>query len=157
MSLGNGLNQLFEQALVNHPQLVNEIKKYVDKEWETAGEQWKNEVYSDADALEKMKGQDIVKKMREFSFNSINSKWDENLKWFDLLGCFKGNMFLAKNLTILKGAMFEDILRRLIGAFGSSYNTKELCKYVFDSINDATLKVEAMEWIGKYDAEHRFE
>ena len=66
-------------------------------------------------------------------------------------------MFLAKNLTILKGAMFEDILRRLIGAFGSSYNTKELCKYVFDSINDATLKVEAMEWIGKYDAEHRFE
>ena len=138
------LNRLFESGLSNNPKLVANILKHGDKKWDEAKDNWLN---TDDKTLDKMKNQPIVKKIKDFSFSKIYSapSWSNpKFNFFYVVNDQAAVGLMAHNMKKLKTMLFNDLINRLIQVFGATSDTVKLCKYVFDSITDTTLKNEAI-------------
>jgi hypothetical protein len=142
-SVAVAINKLFESGLANNPRLVAYLLKYCDKQWNDARENWLN---TDEKTLDKMKNQPIVKKIKEFTFSKIYSATSWSYAKFDFYYVVnQSNVgMIAGNLIKLKSILFGDLIKRLISVFDPTSDTYKLCKYVFESISDNTLKNEAM-------------
>lgn len=142
-SVAVSINRLFELGLANNPRLVANILKHSDKKWNEARENWLN---TDDKTLDKMKNLSIVKKIKDFRFSNIYSasSWSNAKYNFFYVFNDQNNVgLLAQNLTKLKSLFFGDLIKRFVIIFDHTFDTYKLCKYVFDSIIDNTLKNEA--------------
>lgn len=138
------INRLFELGLANNPKLVTNILEYNTKKWEEARENWLN---TDDKTLDKMKNQPIVRKIKEFTFSKIYSasSWSNaKYNFFYVVNDQSNVNLLARSITKLKPILFGDLIKQLIMVFDPTHDTYKLCKYVFDSITDNTLKNEAI-------------
>lgn len=156
-NLGSSLNDLFEKGLVDNPDIVNEINEEAGRQWKAAYTTWQNTDRASGDMLALMKEQPIIKKMvREMDYGVIYNKWvGKNWKWFSFLS---GNSrtTLANIIEELRDFFFEDLINRVIGVFGPSANTRELCKYLFEAIPEEAMKKAAMTKVDTFDRNHKF-
>ena len=150
------INMLFELGLANNPKLVTNILQYSLEEWSKARENWLN---VEMKTLEKMKGQPIVKKIKEFTFSKIYSatSWSNPKYSIFFVVCDQNVQLIEQNMLKLKGFFFKDFIKQLIGVFDASSDTFKLCKYVFETINDKTLKNEAIAVLEQAKADGDFE
>lgn len=142
-SVAMAINNLFEFGLANNPKLVSDILKYSAKKWQAAKDEWQN---VEEKTAEKMKQHSIIKLIREFAFSKIYSasSWSNAKYNFFYVLSDQNVRLIASQLTKLKRLVFNGLIAQLIDVFGSSADTYELCEYVFDAIQDTTLKEEAM-------------
>ena len=93
-----------------------------------------------------MKQHSIIKLIREFAFSKIYSasSWSNAKYNFFYVLSDQNVRLIASQLTKLKRLVFNGLIAQLIDVFGSSADTYELCEYVFEAIQDTTLKEEAM-------------
>ena len=151
-----GISMLFEQGLANNPKLVATILKHGEKEWDEARENWLN---VGTKTLDKMKTQPIVRKIKEFTFSKINPShsWSNTKYDFFFVVSDQNVQLIEQNLQTLKSFFFKDIIQRLIGVFDASSDTFKLCKHLFETVDDTTLKNEAIAVLEQAQTDGYFE
>ena len=156
-NLEAGLNDLLEKGLIDNPSIVQEIKKSIDLEWKAAKEEWQRTDLSSGIILNLMNELTIIKKMKETDYETIYSSWNgKGWKWFSFLSACN-NTTLSKTIDRLKVYFFEELIIRIIGVFGPSANTRQLCESLFDSIPDSNMKAIALNKVKELDQKHIFE
>ena len=155
-SVAMAINNLFEQGLANNPALVNYILKHSEKVWTEAKNTWQN---TDEKSLDKMKDQEIIKKIKDFTFSKIYgaSSWANAKYDFFFVVSDQNVRLIARNLLKLKSQLFNDLISRLIDVFEPTTDTYELCKDVFDAIKDKTLRDEAQTLLDEAKEQGLFE
>ena len=143
-SVAMAINLLFESGLSNNPRLVASLLAHKDKEWDKARDSWLN---VDNKTIDAMKDQPIVKRIIKFSFSDIYDipGWkDPNFDFFYIVGDQNVEM-IAQNIKKLRMQLFSGLTQNLIHVFGASANCYELCTYVFGTIKEKSLRVEALK------------
>jgi hypothetical protein len=148
------LNSLFEKGLVNNPGIVDHINDYVEEQWAEAKEEWLCAERDENNELQKMKDSNIVKKIIDFQFN-IHNSFKKSQSWFTILNSRKG-LLLFDVINEHKDFFFEDLIEHLIEIFGSSSNTKKLCKYVLSKAG-AKMQDDINILLERFEDEGRFE
>ena len=155
-SVAMSVSLLFESVLANNPKMVAVILAHSKKEWDKARESWMN---VSTQSVEAMKNQPIVKKILGFTFSKLyeaNNWRDEKYDFFYIIGD-QNVQLIAKNISKLKNLVFSDLISHFIGVFDASSDTYKLCKYVFGTIKDNTLKKEALAVLEQANDEGKFE
>jgi hypothetical protein len=148
----SALNNLFENGLVNNPDIVDQVNEYVDAKWEEAKEKWIEAERDENNELQKMKDSAIVKTITEFKFN-IHRSFKTKQSWFTLLKSRPG-LLLCQIIKENKEYFFEDLIDHLIEIFGPSVNTRKLCNSV---LSVAKMKADTDSILTNYEDEKRFE
>lgn len=148
------LNNLYEKALVNNPEIVEEVNKYVEEKWKEARNKWLGANHDESNELQMMKDSEIVKTLVDFRF-SIHASFKRNQSWFTLLNSRKG-LLLNAVINEHRNFFFEDLITRLIDVFGASVNTKELCQYVLKAAG-TKMKDDIDALMERFEDEGRFE
>lgn len=144
-SVAVGISSLFESGLCNNPKLVEDILRHSDKKWSAAKEDWQN---CDEKTVERMKELPMVKLLTGFTFSKVYAatSWaSPKFNFFFFISDQNVNL-IARNIQNLKRLFFENLKRHLIEVFGPSANTYELCQHVFGTIEDTTLRSEALAY-----------
>lgn len=137
-SLSAALNHLFMEGLTNNPEIVDNLMAFTEEQWANAREQWMD-MDTEGDELELMKSTDIIKTITGFRFD-IPVGAAKQQPWFALLNAKKDSglyKFIEEEDGQLKARFFDDLMERIIGVFGRSYNTQLLCEQVFQSMGTA--------------------
>jgi hypothetical protein len=148
------LNNLYEKALINNPEIVEEVNSYVEDKWAEIRNNWLSSNHDENNELLMMKESEIAKTIVGFRF-SIHSSFKRNQNWFTLLNSRKG-LTLYNVINEHRNFFFEDLISNLIYVFGASANTHGLCEYV---LNAAGTKMEddVKAVIEQFKNEKRFE
>ena len=159
-TIPNAISVLFEEGLVNNPEIVEEVLQFVEEEWKKALETWMDTECEEGKELETMKEHDLVKKIVEFKFKLCNlPAFTSEKNWFFILHAQQRSglrkVLELDNNNLIK-EFLKDLAEHLIGVFGQSYFTQQLCKYVLDGVS-APYDIEVEIALRELESKHRFE
>lgn len=147
-SRGGALNSLLENGLACNPDIVDEILQACATEWNEAAIQWADTEYTDADELQKMQDNVMVRRILNFTFDSFSfSDKSKGQNWFSLLTANKQSLLyrlVNDDKYRFDDMLFNDTIERLLHVFGKSHNTISLVQTVFATIADDGMREEAM-------------
>ncbi len=148
------LNNLYEKALINNPEIVEEVNEYVDEKWDEARNKWLGANHDETNELLMMKSTEIAQNIVNFRF-SIHSSFKRNQSWFTLLNSRKG-LALFNIVNEHRIFFFEDLVKHLIDVFGASVNTMKLCQFVLKAAG-TKMKDDIDILMERFKDEHLFE
>ena len=135
-SVKYAIDRLF-QGLTTNPEIVAHVLNAADEWWDNARDLWLQKEYDEDIEREKMKKFSTVQTIVNFRFKIVPGD-KMNSSWFSILTS-KPNMLLDKFLSMdgekLRVGFFDELMSRLIGLFGPSKNTKEVCDYIVKHVD----------------------
>lgn len=156
---GGALNTLLENGLACNPDIVDEILQEMAAKWKEAVEEWHDTEYKEENELDQMKKLGMVKLITEFSFSKYSFGEGKDRDWFSILKANK-NTLLYKLMESeddkFKEMFLDDLIEHLLSVFGPSENTYQLCRYLFETIQDDNVKDDANARLSVFQNNNRF-